>query len=230
MPAGGFSVLNGTLFPTSSRQSLAAQGKYFTITNPTIGTPVVGAIIAAWSATANGLFVIPNTAPVGGPNIYLDSMTLRLRSTAPTGTLTAQFECYNETGIVVGTTAVVTRTPVQVNTGLSQTSVTNGVQAFAAGAITIPAAVGTRRLQDTAVITTGLGIDGDTYILQFGQDGAIPQKNGGAATRATDTATIVGSMGPIIVAPGTTSWINMWWLTSAANVPSWEYNLRWYEL
>lgn len=208
---------------------LAGAGKYFTVTNPTIGTPVVGATITAWSATANGMFVISNGAGAGGPNIYLDSLTLRLRSTAPTGTLTQQWECYNETGIVVGTTAVTTRTPVQVNTGLPQTSVAT-VQAFAAGAITIPAAVGTRRLQDTAVITTGLGIDGDTYVLQFGQDGVVGGKNGGAAVRATDTAQIVAGMGPIVIAPQTTSWLNMWWLTQAANVPSWEYNLRFFEL
>jgi len=140
-----------------------------------------------------------------------------------------QWEAYNESGQVAGTTAVTTRTPVQVNTGLPQTTVAI-VQAFAAGAITIPAAVGTRYLQDTATLTTGLGIDGDTYELQFGQDGVAGSKNGGAATRATDTAHIVGSMGPIIVAPNTTTWLNMWWLTQAANVPSWEYRLGYYEV
>lgn len=229
MPPNTSLVLNGQIGFPSSRQMLAAAGKWFVITNPTIGTPVVGATITAWSATANGMFVISNGAPAGGPNIVLDSLTLRLRSTAPTGTLTQQWECYNETGIVAGSGNVTTRTPVQNNTGLAQTSVATA-QAFAAGAITIPAAVGTRRLQDTAVITTGLGIDGDTYVLTFGADGPQQQKNGGAAVRATDTAQIVGCMGPIVIAPQTTSWLNMWWLTQAANVPSWEYNLRWFEL
>jgi hypothetical protein len=220
--------LNGQIGLPSSRQMLAQAGKFFTVTNPTIGTPVVGATITAWSATANGMFVVANNAPSGGPSIFLDSLFLRLRSTAPTGTLTMQWECYNETGIVAGTTAVTTRTPVQVNTGLAQTTVAT-VQAFAAGAITIPAAVGTRRLQDMCTLTTGLGIDGDTYELQFGQDGIAGSKNGGAAVRATDTAHIVGGMGPIVIAPQTTSWLNMWWLTQAANVPSWEYCLRYFE-
>ncbi len=221
-------VLNGQIGLLSSRQMIAATGKYFTVTNPTIGTPVVGATCAAWSATANGLFVVANNAGVGGPTIYLDRMYLRLRSTPPTGTLTMQFEAYNETGIVAGTTAVVTRTPIQVNTGLSQSTVAT-VQAFAAGAITIPAAVGTRRLQDTAAMATGVAVDGDTYVLQFGQDGLAASKNGGAAARATDPALIVGSMGPIAIAPSTTTWINMWWLTQAANVPSWEYGLSYFE-
>jgi hypothetical protein len=222
------SVLNGSISLLSNRQSLAQQGKYFTVTNPTIGTPVVGATIVAWSATANGLFTISNGAQANGPSIYLDRLFLRLRSTAPTGTLSMQFEAYNETGIEAGTGNVATRTPIQINTGLPQT--TNAtVQAFAAGAITIPAAAGTRRLQDTATLTTGVAVDGDTYELQFGADGALQQKNGGAAARATDPAHIVSGMGPIVVAPQTTTWINMWWLTQAANVPSWEYGLSYFE-
>ncbi len=225
----GAIVVNGQIGLTSSRESLALSGKYFTVTNPTIGTPVVGATITAVSATANGMFVIRNTAASGGPSIVLDNLILRLRSTAPTGTLTMQWEAYNESGQVAGTTAVTTRTPVQVNTGLPQTTVAI-VQAFAAGAITIPAAVGTRYLQDTATLTTGVAVDGDTYELSFGQDGVAGSKNGGAAARATDPAHIVANMGPIVIAPNTTTWLNMWWLTQAANVPSWEYRLGYYEV
>lgn len=221
-------VVNGQVGLPSARQFFALTGKYFTVTNPTIGTPVVGATIIAWSATANGLFVIQNQGAVGGPSIILDNMYLRLRSTAPTGTLTMQYEAYNETGLVTGTTAVTTRTPVQVNTALPQTTIAQ-VQAFAAGAITIPAAVGTRRLQGTWSLTTGLGIDGDTYETQFGADGVAGHKNGGAAVRATDTAHIVANAPPIVIAPQTTTIINMWWLTQATNVPSWEYYLSYFE-
>lgn len=222
-------VVNGEISLPSARQAIALTGKYFTVTNPTIGTPVVGATITAWSATANGMFVIQNRAPSGsGTMIVLDNLFLRMRSTAPTGTLTQQWEAYNETGLVTGTTAVTTRTPVQVNSLYPQTTVAQ-VQAFAAGAITIPAAAGTRVLQDMCTLTTGLGIDGDTYEITFGADGATGWKNGGAAVRATDTAHIVSGMGPIVIAPQTTTWLNMWWLTQAANVPSWEYRLGYYE-
>ena len=221
-------VLNGSIGMPSSRQILAASGKYFTVTNPTIGTPVVGATITAWSATANGLFVIANNAPSGGASIYLDNLLMRERATAPTGTLSMQFEVYNEQGIVAGSGNVATRTPVQVNTGLPQTTVAT-VQAFAAGCITIPAAARTRYLQDTATLTTGVCVDNDTYELTFGQDGASSWKNGGAAARATDPAHITAGMGPIVIAPQTTSWINMWWLTQGVNVPSWEYKLSYFE-
>ena len=221
-------LLNGQIGLPSSRQQLAQAGKYFTVSNPTLGTPVVGATIVAHSATANGLFVIANNAASGGPDIVLDYLWLRLRATAPTGTLTMNFEAYNETGIVAGTTAVVTQTPVQVNTGKSQTSLAT-VQSFAAGCITIPAASGTRRLQGTASLVTGVAVDGDVYALQFGGDDLWPSKNGGAAARATDPALIVAGFPPVVIAPQTTSWINMWWLTQAANIPSWEYGLGFFE-
>lgn len=221
-------VLNGQVGSLSSRQIIAQSGKYFTVSEPTAGTAVVGATITAWSATANGLFVIANTAPSGGPDVILDFLRLRLRSTAPTGTLSMNFEVYNETGIVAGTTAVVSQTPVQVNTGKAQTSIAT-VQSFAAGCITIPAAVGTRRLQGSTSLATGVAVDNDVYVLQFGADGVWPSKNGGAAARATDPAVIVGGFAPVVIAPQTTSWINMWWLTQAANVPSWTYSLGFFE-
>lgn len=210
---------------------MAVAGKYFLVTNPTIGTPVVGATITAWSATANGMVVVSNGNAAGGANIIFDRLTLRMRSTAPTGTLTQQWEAYNETGIVAGTGNVTTRTPVQVLTGQGSTQTTGAtVQMFAAGAITIPAAAGTRRQVGSATLATGVAVDGDTYEIQFGSDGLIGHKNGGAAARATDTAHIITSMDPIVVAPQTTTWLNMWWLTQAANVPSWEYAFSYYEL
>lgn len=227
MPAN-YVAVNGLVSVLSSRQALAAAGKYFTVTNPTLGTPVVGALITATSATANGLFVVANGYGAGGPTIYLDRMYLRLRAAAPTGTLVMNFEVFNEIGTVTGTGNVTTRTPIQVNTGLAQTTGAT-VQAFAAGCITIPAAVGTRRLQDTASLDTGVAVDGDVYVLQFGQDGQAASKTGLTAARATDPTRIVGDIGPIPIAPGTTSWVNMWWLTQAANVPSWEYGLSYFE-
>lgn len=223
-------VVNGVIQNLSARQQAALAGQYFTITNPTIGTPVVGATITAWSATANGMFLFQNTNSSGGKSLVLDFVQMRMRSTAPTGTLTQQWEAYNETGLVTGTGNVTSRTPIQVNTALPQTTGAV-VQAFAAGCITIPAAAGTRRLQGTGTVSTGVGIDGDTYTLVFGADGIPSNSRGGAAVRATDTGLIVGSFpSPIIVAPQTTTWLNMWWLTQAANVPSWEYSAGFYEL
>lgn len=221
-------VLNGQVGLLSSRQLLAAGGSYFKVTNPTPGTAIVWANQTAFSATANGLFVIANA---GAKTIYLDQLWLKQTATAPTGTLSMNFEVYNETGQVTGTGNVATRTPVCTNTGASQATGAV-VQSFAAGAITIPAVASgaTRRLQDVGSIPTGVTVAHDTFTINFGDDGPTTGKSGLTAARATDPAALVTRMAPIIVAPATTSWINAWWVTAAANVPSLEFSLGYIEL
>ena len=218
-------ALNGQLGLLSQQQVMAAKGALFVVNCQTPGTAIAYAQLTAFSATANGLFVISNGASVSdGKSIYLHRLDLFQTAAVATGT-TLSFECYNETGIVAGTTAVITRTPIQVNTntsGAGQSSVAT-VQAFNAGAITIPAAVGTRRLQGQAWIPTGVNVVKDVVSLDFGADGPSAAKHGGAAARATDTARLVGQMNAIVIPPQTTTWINMW--GHGTSTPSYEYNL-----
>lgn len=224
MPGPNAFLINGNIGLLSSRQMLANSGAYFNVTNPTSGTAIVWATLTAFSATANGLFLVQNTDPVGGRNIYLDSLWLKQTATAPSGTLSLNFEVFNETGLVTGTGNVATRTPVNINTAASQ--VFGGVvQSFAAGAITIPAAAGTRRLQDIGSIATGVTVAHDTFRIDFGTDGPGVSRTGLTAARATDPAEMCTTMKPIVVAPQTTSWVNAWWVTQATNVPSLEFAL-----
>lgn len=214
----------------SRRQQLAAAGKTFIVTNPTPGTAIVHATLTAWSATANGLFVVSNNNPVGSNiNIYLDQMLLCQTAAAPGSTLVKHFEVYSEAKIVAGTTAVATRTPVNLNPGFSNATGAV-VQSFAAGAITIPSAAATRRLMAVFTMTTGVTVRHDTFIVHFGSDGGPVAKNGGAAARATDVATIVTNVAPVCIAPQTTSWINMWWVTQDTNVPEYEFALTYHEI
>ena len=219
-------VLNGQLGLLSQQQVVASKGSLFVVNCQTPGTAIAYAALTAFSATANGMFVISNGAAAGGKNIYLHRLDLFQTATAPVGT-TVSFEVYNETGIVAGTTAVITRTPIQINTdpgmsGAGQSSVAT-VQAFNAGAITIPAAVGTRRLQGQAWVPVGVNVVKDVLTLDFGADGPAASKTGLTAARATDTARTTGQMNAIIIPPQTTSWINCWGL--GTNAPSFEYNL-----
>ena len=214
----------------SRRQQPAKAGKTFIVTDPTPGPAIVRATLTAFSATANGLFVIANGNPAGsGVNIYLDQMLLCQTAAAPGSTLVKHFEVYNESGIVAGTTAVATRTPVNLNPAYANTTLAT-VQSFAAGAITIPAAVGTRRLMSVFTVTTGVTVRHDTFIVNFGADGPPIAKNGGAAARATDVATIVTNVPTVCIAPQTTSWINMWWVTQDTNVPEYEFALTYHEI
>lgn len=228
MPGANAVVVNGQIGLLTTRQMLAAGGNYYNVTNPTSGTAIVWATLTAFSATANGLFVVANQ---GAKTIYFDSLWLKQTATAPTGTLSLNFEVFNETGIVTGTGNVATRTPVQINTGLSQATGAV-VQSFAAGAITIPAAASgaTRRLQDIGSIATGVTVAHDTFRIDFGADGPGVARTGLTAARATDPAQMCTTMAPIAVAPNTTSWINAWWVTQAANIPSLEFSLKYVEI
>lgn len=224
-------VLNGQIGFPSNRQLEAAAGKFFVATNPTVGTGVAYALKTAWSATANGMFLIQNTNSAGGPNIYLDRLMLTQTATAPTGTLSKRFEVYNETGIVSFSAGSQTITPVQLNTGSGFSQTTGAVvQAFSAAAATVPAAVGTRRLQALVQMPTGVAVQHDQYVIEFSTDAPAASSSPLTAARATAPAVVVAQAPPVIIPPQTTSWINCWWLTAAANTPSYEFSLSFIEL
>lgn len=222
-----FFVLNGQVGLVAWREQLAGSGKYFIVTNPTPGTAIAYADQTGFSATANGLFGIQNTNASGGPTIYLDYLSLIMTGTAPTATTSMRLEVYNETGLVSLTGNVATRTPIQPNIGYPQTTGAI-VQSFAAGAATVPAAVGTRRLQSVLTITTSLGITGDNYVIDFGGDHAPTAPL--TAVRSTAAAKLVTQGPPLTIAPQSTSWINLWWLTAATTAPSFEFELTYGEL
>lgn len=222
MPNTAF-VLNGQVGQLAPDQALAGSGKYYVVTNPTPGTAIAYALQTAFSATANGLFAIQNTDLAGGTSVYLDYLKLIQTATVPTGCLVMRFEAFNETGSVTLTGNVATRTPVSLGNGAAPSTVT--VQSFAAGAATVPAAVGTRRLQSIAAINTSAAVVHDQYVIQFGAGDIVGGTAGLTAVRATASATIVGQAAPVVVPPASTTWINMWWVTAAANTPSFEFEL-----
>jgi hypothetical protein len=217
-------ILNGQISLLSQRQAIAESGEMYVVNCQTPGTAIAYAALTSFSATANGLFVIANNNSAGGKKIYLDRLELFQTAAVATGT-TWSFEAYNETGIVAGTTAVITRTAVNVNNGGVATRAT--VQAFNAGAITIPAAVGTRTLVGQWWLPIGVNVVKDVYTVDFGSDGPAGPKNGGAAARATDVARCVAQGPAIVIPPQSTTWINLWGCGTSA--PSFEYNLTYIE-
>lgn len=229
MPAQSQIVLNGSVGFPSSRQMLAAAGKYFVATNPTPGTAIAYANKTAFSATANGLFSIYNGNPTNGAVIQLDRLKLTQTAAAPTGGLVTRFELYAETGAVAITGNALAVTPQNVNLGYaSSTGAT--VTFFSAGAGTVAAAVGTRRLLHTGSFASGVNVTHDSWTFEFGADGLASGTSELTAARATAPADIVVHAPPITVWPGTSVWMNLWGLTPAANVPSYEFNLSYIEL
>jgi hypothetical protein len=225
MPGPNAFTVNGNVGLLSSRQMTGSLGAYYTASNPTTGTAIAFINAAAFSATANGLILVQNT---GVKTIYWDRLTLIQTATAPTATF-MRFEVFNETGLVTGTGNVATVTPVQCNTGGSQATGAV-VQAFNAGAITIPAAASgaTRRRQGLTSVVCGVPVVQDVTVIDFGTDGTSPGTAGLTAAGATAPKRSTGQMAPILVAPNTTSWINLW--GPATNVPSYEFEFAFIEI
>lgn len=232
MPAAAANSLisiNGQIGMPTARQMLAAAGKYFTCTNPTPGTAIAYSLKAAFSATANGLFSISNGNPSGGANIQLDRLKLIQTATAATGGLVSRYEVYLESGIMAITTAALAVTPVNVNQAYSNSTGAT-VTFFSAGAGTVPAAVGTRRLVGIGSCATGAAIIYDSLTIEFGSDASsigTAQLTGAKATAAADYVTYGP---PVTIAPGNSAYMNFWIVTQAANIPSYEFILNYAEL
>ncbi len=219
--------LTGTLGLLPRRQQLTAYGAYWVVNNVP-GTAVTGLVAVAYSATANGMFLVQNGNSVAsGKQIFFDRLTFyQNNATVPVGT-NFHFEVYNETGIVTGTGTVATKTPINVNTTSGQ-STGMTVQAFAAGEITIPAAVGVRKLVGVGSLPVGVNVVKDTYVVDFGADGVAKGKEGQVAARATDTARHCTQMAPVCIPPQTTTWLNFW--GPGTNAPDFEYELSLIEI
>jgi hypothetical protein len=230
MPIQTLTTPNGAVALLSSRQMLAGQGKAFAATNPTPGTAIAYANKTSYSATANGLFSIYNGNAVGGPNIYLDRLKLIQTATAPTGGLYPRFEIFTETGNVALTGAALAVTPVNLLNGPGAASTFATVTFFSAGAGTVAAAVGTRRIAYIGSVATGVNVQYDSWTFAFGSEDIAGGTTPLTAARATAPADLVVGCPAIVVAPQSSVWMNLWGITPAANTPSYEFDLTYFEV
>jgi hypothetical protein len=210
---------------TPTKHILADEGQYFVATNPTIGTGVAHALLTAYTSTS-ALFVIRNNDSTGGKRIYLDYMRLLLTA-APAAGVSLEFALQVDSASRAPTANNVAITPVNVNSDSSTASVAN-VQAFSAGALTVPAPGSTARTVGRGRIPTGINVVGDEYVLQCGTD--CPGPSGVlTAIRATQPARLLAGMAPIVIGPTQSLVIYRWSLTETTTAPSYEYELGWWE-
>lgn len=221
--------VNGQLGLFPSRQLASGNSSYFVATNPTLGTGVQYALKTSFSATANGLFTVTNNNPLTGSKIYMDSISLLMTGTAPTATTVMVFNLFVEQGVVTPSAGNAVITAVSPNSGTANSATNALINAYTgAAAMTIPAAVGTRRSIGSVYLPTSLGITGDTYVLQFGP--SMPAASAGlTAVRATAAATIIGNAPPVVLAPNTSLIVDCYWLTQASTAPTFEYSLNYME-
>lgn len=216
----------------TTKHRLADEGSYFAVASSgTVSPPIPGTFVAQQGQiTAFGdttpLWVIQNTAPAGGKNIYLDFLRLLLGGTAPTGTISLELAVRIDTISKLPTNSNQYTTPLPINVnGASDRAAVAKVYAYlAAQAMATPASSGAVRNVARARIPTGVAVVGDQYLFRFG----TTEPDSAAATtaaRATHPVSISGQANPVIIAPGQWATIHLWWLTSATNLPTWEWEL-----
>lgn len=212
---------------------LADTGCWWTATNPTLGTAIaLNANVTAFSDT-NALFVMKNTdsaSNTAAKRIYPRFIRLWLASTAPTATVSMEWAFKISYADRFPTTAanMTALTPVQINGDLPMNSVCKVASYAAAGAMTVPASGASDRTAARAHISTSLGIVGDEYCVAFGGMD-WPSQAGLTATRSTAVARLIGNAAPVVLGPGQSMVCHMWWLTSATNAATFEFELGWIE-
>ena len=213
----------------ATKHTLSEEGSYFTIINPTPGTGVAHALTTAFSSTA-ALFSLFNSAPIGGPNVYLDYLRLIETGTAPATSLQQDFVIQLDQALNRAPTANnVALTAVNLNLGSGNKGFASW-QAFNAGSLTVPAqATASTKNASRIHIATGQVILGDCNVIQFGSVDTVPGQGGATAVRATDLARRVTHAPPVMCAPQTWLTIFRWGIGEATNVPTYEYEIGYWE-
>lgn len=217
---------------TPSKHVLADEGSYFTACNPTPGTGIqLAANVTAFSDT-NGLFVFRNKDGTGpaAKRIYLDYIRLLLTGTAPTATVSMEF-AIKRSRIDREPAAANARTPlspVNMASNSQRDSICIPMSYANAAAMLLVASQQSDPVLARFRIATGLGVSGDQYLIKFGGDD-LGASRGGAAVRATDPGQIVVPVPPIIIEPGESAAVHMWWLTAATTAATFEFEVGWWE-
>jgi hypothetical protein len=201
---------------------LVAEGSYFRATTPTFGTGIAMGIQTAWSATANVLALIRNTAAASGPTIYMDY--IKLICTAAGLTTTA-----SDLGLIIDTANRYSAggtllTNVNANSG----SVVASIADIRFGIVTALAAVAPRQLSRDRIKTQAAPcwVIGDEVVINFGANDTF----GGLTSGAAGSIFPVG-VGPVALGPGGNHslLVHMWNPGNATTAPSWEVEMGWWE-
>lgn len=203
--------------PANGRQWLAEEGSYYIGCNPTISTAVAAAVNATYDST-KGFFVIQNTDdPSNGRRIFLDYLRM-LVTVAPASGTQARFAIVIDQAL---------RTPTA---GQAEVTMNNAdprhandfpgkVYSLTGGAVlTVPAVSAAARVVANGSLRQSIPIVLDELILQFG----------GHAQGATPVATVgrqVSQAGPVIIPPGCSAEVVIWFPSNAATGASFEFEV-----
>jgi hypothetical protein len=219
------------LNPLGPGNTSTLDGYSFVYANPTMGTGIAMGIQTTFSATANVLCIIRNTAAGGGRSTYL--RYIRLINTVTGATTSASdIACTIDTAnrYSSGGTQLVAGNNYSGSANVEATTVHFG--ACTAAAVVTPRVVGRAKLKVQAATCWTIG---DEVLLTFGGADAGGSGAGfGTGLFATAVVGAVGihkAMGPVVLGPGNNHsfLLHMWNTANATTAPSWEVEVGLFE-
>ena len=201
------------------RNALADEGSYYTVNNPTIDTTVAYGVIAAYVVTTP-MFLIVNTAPVGGRSIFLDYVTARV-TVAPASATNWKYVVDLDTSQRLSTapTGGVNRTAGVNNVNPSMPNDFEGqVWAFSGGTVLTVMAASSLRTVAHGPIAHSIPLVLDELTIAFGQ-------GQGMSAPATAVTRRIGHAPPIVIPPGCSAAIHEYGTGNAITGMSLEYSI-----
>lgn len=215
------------LSPVPTKHLLADEGSYFYATNPTIGTQVTYAILAAFAATTPA-FALKNNDQPGGTykRIYLDFVRIAFTGTTPVIPATA---ISAQLAVVVDN---INRTPSAGNVAITPqntnmddlTGTIATLQAFTAGSLTVPTAGASARTVARAWMRHVIPVTQDELICMFGGIEA-----GGGVAGGASAGRVVSAAPAVVIGPQQWALIYIWFPGNATTAGAFEYDLGWWE-
>lgn len=199
-----------------TKDALAQEGRYYVVTNPTIGTTVAFAVSSSFSDTAP-MFVINNTAAVGGTTITLDFLRLFV-TVVPASATSARLVVKTDSALRIptagGSGILVPQNTNQLYANDAQTNIQSGT---GGALLTVPASVAGRVVAN-AILRSAIPVQFDEILCAFGQELMVS----GAPTTATQAGS---NAGPVVIPPQTSAAIHIWFPSNGVTGLSAEYEL-----
>jgi hypothetical protein len=210
----------------STKHSLADEGSYFALSNPTLGTQVTFAVRATFLDTA-AMFAIRNGWTPGdsrAKRVYLDFVKLLFTGTPviPASAISA---------IIAVKIDDKDRTPsagfrgpdTPSNVNMDDGTISKAqIYQFSAGEMTVPASGPSARLAARAVMKSAIPVTQDELVTYFG-----PIESSGSV--GTGAGRYVSHCNPAIIGPQQWAVVHIWFPSNATTAGQFEYELGLFE-
>jgi hypothetical protein len=208
---------------------LLDEGSVYFVRSPTVGTGIAGSILVAYT-DVSPLIIVTNNNPIGGRNIFLDTIRLTL-TVAPASATNLQWATsidniarYSSGGAGgAGTGAAANLLgPYSPNTGIGASS---GALVYAGALVAVARSNQFRQLEN-GFLRSAIPVVNDQYLFSFG---GHEQMYDGVLVSGVAIAQRTIPHGMVEIGPGHSFLLHHWALANAVTGPSFEVQIAYHE-